>query len=178
MRQPWEWGGGRTTSLAAGFGNAAQSCQGQTCDAEAKLVCSKIFYMAGICGTRPKEIPSSSDWNGVAWATAPWEPRPITIVGASADLQGNGRFLGAFVGNSYTPDPVTPLRFALNNGTMVSLHDAMIFPGGSGMAFPAASAEKRLDHMFHLDLHLYCAPNGSSYSGYVFVWYIPQPRQN
>lgn len=153
----------------------AQSCQGQTFNVAARIVCSKTFHVNGVCGTPQKDMPPQ--WTDLAWGVVAWEPNPILIVGASVDLNGNGTYLGGFIGNSYTPDPITPLRYALNNGTMVAFHNAMIFPAGSGMPFPVATAEKRFSYAPHLDLHLYCAPNGSTYSGYVFVWYEPQQQQ-
>jgi hypothetical protein len=139
-----------------------------------RTVCSKTFYIKGRCGVPQLQYPWDG-WQDVAWATVPWEASAITIVSASLDLRVKGAgpiSLGTFSGNSYAPDPLTPLRYFDTTGNVLDSHnESPMWPAGSGMRFPAADSSAKLPQAPHIDAHVDCSPRNAVYEGWEFIWY-------
>jgi hypothetical protein len=121
----------------------------------------------------------SNDWipcgkppygDDVYWWQKPWEQEQIIIYSASLDLilnkaGGGDLMVGGMIGNSTEPDPVTPLKMAVGQGPMLTLHNEMpanavpMRYGGSGDTNP------------HLDVHIPVCPQGAAVKGYIWVSY-------
>jgi hypothetical protein len=142
-------------------------------------VSSKTLYMQGVCGTPNPAWGGAADWADVAAAEAPWTTSPISITKASIDLlftipSGQQLVAGAYSSNSVTPDAVTPYQSVTSapGQNYATLHvdntlgdgvtAGMPFYGQVGLA-PNLGA--------HIDVHVDCRPAGTSFQGYLIIWY-------
>jgi hypothetical protein len=149
------------------------SCQGQAIPvySNSPLLCTKTFSVTGTCAagndatmnwSGAGAVPVGGSINGVPWyGEGPWETGPISIVGAAIVVtQPCAGMYYAFIGDSYTPDPV----MWYDKGASVGATEK--FWGPYAMQFPAPNPSIP----WHLDLHV-GSGGGGYFAGYVAIKY-------
>lgn len=115
-------------------------------------------------------------WEHVAEYVNAWTPKPISIVAASLDVVVEARWpwqaieVKGFLGNSATPDAMTPTAIAVGRGKVVLHAESPAAMMTDGMAFPAMT-DAHGPAAPHLDAHVQCSARGAHYSGSMTFWY-------
>jgi hypothetical protein len=112
------------------------------------LAQSRTEAFHGVCGT-PNYPSAGHGYEDVAWFTNPWLATPITITAAAASVTieagapGSAWLAQSFIGNSATPDAMTPITanyaalIPVANGLYMAGFNVRSAGGGPQMTFPA-----------------------------------------